>query len=236
MITLSSLPNALVNESYSQTITASGGSSPYTFAVTAGALPTGLTLGGSTGIVSGTATTAGYSSFTITATDSVSATGSQAYNFYVSGKLYWFICTSAAYPSAVPVVAGSQLAFNRLTATSLAGLSRSRHEVGDLLARPDPSPVNGHLLCDGSAVGRIDFPQLFQAIGTEWGAGDGSTTFNIPNLVTATLPISTTAPTQTVGDTTVSTSNTVTQPSGSQTGGSSGGNYSSGGRIRTAIS
>lgn len=40
----------------------------------------------------------------------------------------------------------------------------------------------GWLLCDGSAINRIDYGALFSVIGTYWGAGDGSTTFNIPNL------------------------------------------------------
>jgi microcystin-dependent protein len=38
------------------------------------------------------------------------------------------------------------------------------------------------LLCNGAAVSRITYSQLFAAIGTTWGVGDGSTTFNVPNL------------------------------------------------------
>lgn len=41
---------------------------------------------------------------------------------------------------------------------------------------------NGYLLCDGTAVGRSVYPALFASIGTTWGNGDGSTTFNLPNL------------------------------------------------------
>ena len=43
-------------------------------------------------------------------------------------------------------------------------------------------PPAGWLLCDGSAVSRTDYAALFAAIGTTWGAGDGSTTFNLPDL------------------------------------------------------
>ena len=39
-----------------------------------------------------------------------------------------------------------------------------------------------YLLCDGSAVSRTTYAELFSVIGTEFGSGDGSTTFNIPNL------------------------------------------------------
>ena len=38
------------------------------------------------------------------------------------------------------------------------------------------------LACDGSAVSRTTYPELFAAIGTTWGAGDGSTTFNLPDF------------------------------------------------------
>jgi len=40
----------------------------------------------------------------------------------------------------------------------------------------------GWLRCDGNALLRADFPDLFGLIGTVWGAGDGSTTFNLPDL------------------------------------------------------
>lgn len=40
----------------------------------------------------------------------------------------------------------------------------------------------GWLVCDGSAVGRTAYAGLFAAIGTTFGAGDGSTTFNLPDL------------------------------------------------------
>ncbi len=49
------------------------------------------------------------------------------------------------------------------------------------------SPTNW-LLCDGSAVSRTTYSHLFSAIGTNYGVGDGSTTFNLPNL-TNRMPI-----------------------------------------------
>ncbi len=69
------LPIATVNVPYSYTLKATGGTPPYTYAVTAGSLPPGITLQ-SDGIISGTPTTPGASSFTATVTDSVSATAS----------------------------------------------------------------------------------------------------------------------------------------------------------------
>lgn len=44
---------------------------------------------------------------------------------------------------------------------------------------------SGYLLCDGAAVSRTMYPDLFSVIGTTYGAGDGSTTFNVPDYNTA---------------------------------------------------
>ena len=41
---------------------------------------------------------------------------------------------------------------------------------------------NGWLICDGSAVSRETYSDLYAVIGTTYGVGDGSTTFNLPNL------------------------------------------------------
>ena len=46
----------------------------------------------------------------------------------------------------------------------------------------DTAP-EGFLLCNGQAVSRTTYANLFTFIGTKYGAGDGSTTFNVPNLV-----------------------------------------------------
>ena len=45
------------------------------------------------------------------------------------------------------------------------------------------SAPKGWLVCDGSAVSRTDYDELFEVIGTTYGEGDGSTTFNLPNLI-----------------------------------------------------
>lgn len=44
------------------------------------------------------------------------------------------------------------------------------------------SAPDGWLLCQGQAVSRADYAALFAAIGTTYGAGDGATTFNVPDL------------------------------------------------------
>lgn len=45
------------------------------------------------------------------------------------------------------------------------------------------SAPTGYLICDGQAVSRTTYAALFAVIGTTYGAGDGSTTFNVPNLM-----------------------------------------------------
>ncbi len=45
----------------------------------------------------------------------------------------------------------------------------------------DSTIPDGWLLCDGSAVSRTTYSALFAVIGTTWGVGDGSTTFNLPD-------------------------------------------------------
>ncbi|MFF7110596.1 putative Ig domain-containing protein [Pseudomonas sichuanensis] len=68
---------------YSQALSASGGTAPYTYAITSGALPSGMTLSPG-GLLSGVPTSAGPSNFTITATDSLTSTGSRAYGLTVA--------------------------------------------------------------------------------------------------------------------------------------------------------
>jgi hypothetical protein len=80
----SSLAGGTVGITYSQTITASGGSGTgYTYAVTSGNLPTGLTLAAN-GTLSGTPTANGTFNFTVTATDSGSNTGNRAYALVIN--------------------------------------------------------------------------------------------------------------------------------------------------------
>lgn len=53
--------------------------------------------------------------------------------------------------------------------------------IGTQVAYGGSVPPSGWLICDGSAVSRTVYADLFAVIGTSYGAGDGSTTFNLPN-------------------------------------------------------
>lgn len=54
--------------------------------------------------------------------------------------------------------------------------------IGSILAWTSNSIPFGYLLCDGSEISRTTYADLFAAIGTTFGVGDGSTTFNLPDL------------------------------------------------------
>ena len=49
-------------------------------------------------------------------------------------------------------------------------------------AGPAENIPEGWMLCDGSAISRTDYANLYSAIGVCWGTGDGATTFNLPDL------------------------------------------------------
>jgi len=97
-ITTATLSNGVRTVAYSQTIVATGGTAPYTFAATAGTLPTGVTLASSTGVLSGTPTVTGTFNFTVTVTDAAAATASQAYTVTVSDPVT--ITTTSPLPQA----------------------------------------------------------------------------------------------------------------------------------------
>src|SRR5262249_52757202 len=72
------LPSGTAGAAYSQALTASGPAGPYTFEVTSGSLPDGLSLG-TDGTLAGTPTTAGSFDFIVTATSAAGQAGSRAY-------------------------------------------------------------------------------------------------------------------------------------------------------------
>lgn len=61
------------------------------------------------------------------------------------------------------------------------GLGGDTVPIGVMLSSTSNTPPDGWLLCDGSVVSRKDYTELFAVIGTSYGAGDGSTTFTLPN-------------------------------------------------------
>ena len=69
-----------------------------------------------------------------------------------------------------------------LTAAQQNTLASYAMPTGSVTAFAGSSAPTNFLLCDGAAVSRSTYAELFALISTTYGVGDGSTTFNLPNL------------------------------------------------------
>ncbi|HSP16264.1 MAG TPA: carboxypeptidase regulatory-like domain-containing protein [Thermoanaerobaculia bacterium] len=139
-ITLSptSLPSTTVGASYNQLITATGGVSPVTFAVTAGSLPAGIGLA-SNGTLSGSATASGTSAFTITATDANGCAGSANCTISVSAAP----TTTTLSVSSTSAVFGTVITFTATVSPASAN--------GNVTFLDGATPVGTAPLAAGSA-------------------------------------------------------------------------------------
>jgi uncharacterized protein (TIGR03437 family) len=125
------LPGGTQSAAYNQTVTATGGTAPYFFALSSGALPPGLSLSNA-GMLSGTPTQAGLYRFAIAA-ESNGCTGAQEYTLAIRSTSVTLVSAASykaeAAPESIAAVFGVQMAERTQTATSLplptelAGLS-----------------------------------------------------------------------------------------------------------------
>ena len=100
-ITTTLLSAATVSTAYSATLTATGGSGTgYTWTLASGTLPAGLALTAATGVIAGTPTTAGTSTFTVRVTDSAASTASQALSLLVNATAASLAITTTTLPGA----------------------------------------------------------------------------------------------------------------------------------------
>ena len=109
-------------------------------------------------------------------------------NFNVAGNLtVTGTSTFTGIPSGPTAAAGTST--TQLATTAF--VTQNAVLTGALLMWPTGTAPSGYLLCTGTAVSRTTYAALFAVIGTTFGAGDGSTTFNLPNY-TNRMPYGTT--------------------------------------------
>ncbi len=112
------LPAATIGVAYSQIVSATGGAGPYTFAVTSGALPTGLLLDSATGAISGTPSAGGTFSFRITASSLAGGMGGCS-----GSRLYVMTLACGAVTLTVPALPNAKkgVMYSKQLAASPAG-------------------------------------------------------------------------------------------------------------------
>jgi putative cell wall-binding protein len=147
-ISTASLPTALVGTTYSQALAAGGGTSPYSWTVTAGSLPAGLALSAD-GIITGTPTVRGKATFTVTVTDAAAANATETLALPVSS-------------TPVSVLAGADR-FATAVAVSQRAYSASGSAGAVVLARADDYP---DALVGAAFAASKNAPLLFASGGT----------------------------------------------------------------------
>jgi microcystin-dependent protein len=99
-----------------------------------------------------------------------------------------------ATTTAVGVVRLSTLAearagTDKLSVITPEALQASRYQPGQIVVTAGKSALAGTLICNGTAVSRTQYAALFAAIGVDYGVGDGSTTFNLPDVKDGTTVV-----------------------------------------------
>ncbi|MGO4880806.1 MAG: putative Ig domain-containing protein [Bryobacteraceae bacterium] len=149
--TSSPLPTGTVGVNYSQTLRASGGSGQYSWSVSAGALPGGLSLNPATGAITGQPTTAGTPSFTILVTDSDQATATKSFSVTINPALV--ITTNSPLPTGTVNVNYAQT----LSATGGSGQYSWSVSAGALPGGLSLNPATGAITGQPTAAGTPGF-------------------------------------------------------------------------------
>jgi len=139
-ITSGSLPSGVMNTSYSTTLSATGGTLPYTWMVSSGTLPAGLSLNSATGTISGTPLSTGFSNFTVTVTDAHAATAHSQFSISVSasGTITITFTTPAGGSATVPLGGTQQLVVavtgtaNTAVSWSVSGITNGNTTLGTI--------------------------------------------------------------------------------------------------------
>ena len=169
-ISTSSLPAGTQNAAYSATMAATGGATPYTWSVTSGTLPTGLALAPSTGLISGTPTATGTSTFTVKVIDANSLTATKALSLAVS-----------AAPSSPSI-----------TTASLSGATQNAAYSATLAATGGTAPYSWSVTSGTLPAGLALASSTGVISGTPTGTGTSNFTVKVTdaNSLTATKALS----------------------------------------------
>jgi hypothetical protein len=177
--TNSPLPDGVVGTAYNQMLAATGGDGNYTWSVSAGSLPAGLSLGASTGLISGTPTAEGTSTFTVQVA-SGGQTATKELSIHVAGST--FDCSTQ---SDIPV-AECQALVALYDATNGPGWTNST----DWVTYPNPCLWRG-VACSGGSVSQLGLMsnQLTGAIPAELGNLANLTVLDLQgNQLTGSIP------------------------------------------------
>ena len=158
------LPGGTMGTAYSTTLAAAGGTPPYTWSISAGALPGGLTLNATSGAITGTPAAAGAYNFTVKITDAAQASGTAQLSLNIG--------------------------INGLPAVTIGGVSGTatpleQPTISLALASPAPTGLTGQLVLtfESDAVVEGDDPSI------QFSSGGRTVAFTIaPNATTATFP------------------------------------------------
>ena len=168
-VTTTSLPGAGVGTSYSQTLAATGGKTPYTWSVTSGTLPAGLGLAASTGVISGTPTTVETKTFTVQVKDAGGLTDTQSLTLAVtSGPAGPTISTTtlanatvgSGYDVAITATGGSTPYTWSVTSGSLPGGLALGTSTGRITGTPTSSGTSFFTVQVKDAAAKVDVQPL----------------------------------------------------------------------------
>jgi len=204
-LTPATLPNGQVGTAYSQTLAATGGTAPYTFGVTSGALPPGLRIS-SSGTIAGTPTAAGSFSVTLTAYDASTGRGP-----YAGSRFYSLTITAA--PTAAPTVTAPAAGSTTSGVPTFAGTAPAGSTVALYLAQgSSPAQFLGTTTATGGTFSLTSPTTLSSGPYTVYATAQssGSTVSGNSNLVSFT--VDNTAPAPTVSTTAPSPTSTAPIP------------------------
>jgi hypothetical protein len=188
-ITPASLPGGQVGIPYSATLTATGGLIPYTWSVSSGALPAGLSLDPSSGIISGIPTTLGPSTFTIQVADAESppATGTSA-PLSIAIEGFVTITTTSLPPGNIAIFYDSQLMATGGTAPYNWSLTSTS---GPLPPGLSLTPATG--VISGTPTTTGSYPITVQVADSESTPATATAAFTITIDTTPLLQVTTTS-------------------------------------------